>query len=263
MAEPLEELSRIREDDQPAGPAEAEVRLADRPRAFTRWERLQIFLATWLGYLGVWLIGRSLRWEVVGTENYEAARRLGKSFIVAFWHCEIFSAIWYWRKRAMVVMVSQNFDGEYIARIIRKHGYEVARGSSSRSASRVLVEMIRALRKGSEAAVTPDGPRGPRHVAKPGVVLLSKATGATILCFHIVPERAWVLGRSWDRTEIPYPFSRAAIFIAPPIVVPSEADEDGQARQLREVQATLDGLVKRGEEWVGEVRRNKSKGKSQ
>jgi len=244
----LEKLASIANDEAASIAAQVGARTGEA-RSFSLWERVQISFATWAGYLTVWFFGRSLRWEVIGRENYEAAVRLGKSFIVTFWHCEIFSAIWYWRQRGMVVMVSQNFDGEYITRIIKKHGYNVARGSSSRSASRVLVEMIRALRKGLEAAVTPDGPRGPRHVAKPGVVLLSKATGAAILCFHIVPERAWVLGKSWDRTEIPKPFCRTAIFIAPPLVVPPDADEAEQARKLQEVQATLDGLLRRGQQW--------------
>lgn len=250
MAESLEKLATVTGDEEGRIAPEGEARTSEVPRAFTLGERVQIFLAVWAGYLAVWLVGRSLRWEVVGRENYEAAVRLGKSFIVTFWHCEIFSAIWYWRRRGMVVMVSQNFDGEYITRIIKKHGYNVARGSSSRSASRVLVEMIRGLRKGLEAAVTPDGPRGPRHVAKPGVVLLSKATGAAVLCFHIVPERAWVFGKSWDRTEIPKPFCRTAIFIAPPFVVSPDADEAEQARKLQEVQATLDALVERGRQWL-------------
>lgn len=223
---------------------------AENARTFTRWERAKIFVATWIGHFALLLIGRSLRWEIIGWNNYEAARQMGKSFIVTCWHCEIFSGVWFWRKRGMVVMVSQNFDGEYIARIIRKHGYGVARGSSSRSASRVLVEMIRALREGHEAAVTVDGPRGPRHIAKPGVVLLSKATGAAILCFHIVPRRAWVFRKSWDRTEIPHPFTRTTIFIAPPLVVGAEAGEEEQAQKLREVQETLDGLVRQSEAWV-------------
>jgi lysophospholipid acyltransferase (LPLAT)-like uncharacterized protein len=254
---PLENLVEEERDETRASP-NASVQGA---RNFSRWERLQIFLASWLGYFAVLLIGRSLRWEVVGWENYQAAQKLGKNFIVTFWHCEIFPAIWFWRKRGMVVMVSQNFDGEYIARIIKKHGYGVARGSSSRSASRVLVEMIRALRKGSEGAVTPDGPRGPRHVAKPGVVLLSKATGAAILCFHIVPHRAWVLRKSWDRTEIPRPLTRTAIFIAPPIVVAAEAGENEQAAKLREVQETLDGLVTQGEAWLEKAGSGKAKSK--
>lgn len=242
---------------------EDRVQLGENPRIFTRWERLQIFVASWIGYLAVLLIGRTLRWEVVGWENYEAAQELGKSFIVTFWHCEIFSAIWFWRKRGMVVMTSRNFDGEYITRIIQKHGYAAARGSSSRGGARVLVEMIRALRKGREAAVTPDGPRGPRFVAKPGVVLLAKATGGAILCFHIVPQRARIFGKSWDRSEFPQPFSRTAIFIAPPILVAPDADEEEQARKLAEVQVTLDELKRRGDEWVGEARKIKSRVNSQ
>ncbi len=248
MAKAPEKLAEsLEEGGIPA--ADVRVKLRESPRPFLLWERLQIFAASWIGYFAVLLIGRSLRWQVFGRENYEAARQAGKSFIVTFWHREIFSAIWFWRKRGMAVMVSQNFDGEYIARIIKKHGYGVARGSSSRGASRVLVEMIRAMRNGREAAVTPDGPRGPRFVAKPGVVLIAKATGAAILCFHIVPLRAWVLRKTWDRTEIPHPFSPTAIFIAPPVVVPPDANEEEQARKLQEVQATLDELRRRGEEW--------------
>ncbi len=229
---------------------ESQLLLAANPRPFTRWQRLLIFSAGWIGYLAVLLIGRSLRWEVVGKGNYEAAVRRGKSFIVTFWHREIFSAIWYWRQRGMVVMVSQNFDGEYISRIIHRHGYATARGSSSRRASRVLVEMVRTLRKGLEAAVTPDGPRGPKFLAKPGVVQLARLSGASILCFHIVPRRSWVFRKSWDQTEVPKPFARAAIFIAPPIEVPRDIHDDEQAKYVAQVQATLDGLVKRGEEWL-------------
>jgi lysophospholipid acyltransferase (LPLAT)-like uncharacterized protein len=224
-------------------------KLPEGPRIFTLWERVQISLASWVGYLAVLVIGPSLRWEVIGWENHEAARQLKKSLIFAFWHCEILPATWFWRKRGIVVMASQNFDGEYIARTIRMHGYGVARGSSSRGALRALVEMIRAVKKGNEAAFTLDGPRGPRHVAKPGVVALAKATGAPILCFHIVPRKKCVLRKSWDRTEFPRPFTRTAIFIAPPVVVSPEADDELQAKKLREVQETLDELVARGEEW--------------
>ncbi|HLW79759.1 MAG TPA: lysophospholipid acyltransferase family protein [Terriglobia bacterium] len=225
------------------------VELAENPRAFTLWQRAQILIMTWAGYLAVLTIGRSLRWEVHGWEHFESVTGPGKSLIYAFWHNEIFPATWFWRKRGIIVMTSQNFDGEYIGRIIRMHGYGAARGSSSRGGARALVEMIRAMRKGRPTAFTVDGPRGPRHVAKPGAVLLAKASGAPILSFHIALERAWTFRRSWDRTEIPRPFTRAAIFIAPPITVGSEADDQEQARKAQQVQATLDELVRRGQEW--------------
>jgi lysophospholipid acyltransferase (LPLAT)-like uncharacterized protein len=233
-----------------AGNREARVELAENPRPFTLWEKFQILLATWFGYCAVLLIGRSLRWTVLGRESFEAALSTGKPPIFTFWHREIFSATWFWRRRSIVVMTSQNFDGEYIARIIQKHGYGVARGSSSRGATRALKEMIRTMRRGNPTAFTIDGPRGPRYVAKPGSVLLAKATQAPIVCFHIAPRHAYTFYKSWDQFQIPFPFSAVAIFIAPPITVSRDSDEEEQARKLAEVQAALDELVRRGERWL-------------
>jgi lysophospholipid acyltransferase (LPLAT)-like uncharacterized protein len=223
--------------------------LRENPRVFTRWQRVQIFLASWIGYFSVLIFGPSLRWEVFGWENWEAARRAGKGLIYTFWHREIFSACWFWRKRGIVVMTSRNFDGEYIARIIQMHGYGAARGSSTRGASQALAEMIECLGKGVDAAFTIDGPRGPRFVAKRGSILLAKATGAAILCFHVALGRGYVFRKSWDLFQIPYPFSRAATFIAPPIFIAADANEQEQARKLQEVQTALDDLRRRGEEW--------------
>ncbi|HET7215049.1 MAG TPA: lysophospholipid acyltransferase family protein [Terriglobia bacterium] len=226
------------------------VELADNPREFTRWQRFQIFVASWIGYLAVLLIGRTLRWHVDGWENWEAAKGAGKGIIYTFWHREIFSACWFWRRRGIVVMTSQNFDGEYIARIIEMHGYGASRGSSSRGAGRALAEMARCLRSRRDAAFTIDGPRGPRFMAKRGSVILSHSTGAAILCFHIALKSAYVFSKTWDQTQFPHPFSRAAIFIAPPIVVPDGADEAEQNRKQQEVQMALDDLRRRGEAWM-------------
>ncbi len=229
--------------------AQANATLSANPRRFTRWQRLQISAAAWAGYYLTTVIGRSLRWEIHGWENWEAARRAGKGLIYTFWHREICSATWLWRKRGIVVMTSQNFDGEYIARIIGKHGYGAARGSSSRGASRALVEMIRALERGRDAAFTIDGPRGPRFIAKQGSVILSRATGGAILCFHIEPLHSHVFRKSWDLFQLPRPFSRAAAFIAPPIFVPRQSGEGELSAKLQEVQLTLDELQRKGNAW--------------
>ncbi|MBZ5516020.1 MAG: lysophospholipid acyltransferase family protein [Acidobacteriia bacterium] len=203
-----------------------------------------------VGYLAVLLVGWTLRFEVFGWENWEAARKLGKGLIYTFWHREIFAATWFWRKRGIVVMTSQNFDGEYIARIIRWHGYGAARGSSSRGAGRALVEMVRCHRGGRDTAFTIDGPRGPRFVAKRGSVVLSRASGAAILCFHIAVRKAFVFRKSWDQTQFPYPFSKAVVFIAPPIVVPPDSSDAEQDAKQQEVQRALNELRQRGEEWL-------------
>jgi lysophospholipid acyltransferase (LPLAT)-like uncharacterized protein len=233
--------------------------LEENPRAFTFWQRVQIAVASVVGYLAVLLVGRTLRFEVFGWENWGAARQLGKGLIYTFWHREILAATWFWRKRGIVVMTSRNFDGEYIARIIQRHGYGAARGSSSRGAGRALVEMIRCHRIGRDSAFTIDGPRGPRFVAKRGAVIVSRATGAAILCFHIAVRRAFVFRKSWDQTQFPYPFSQAAVFIAPPIVVPEGADDAEQERKQQEVQRTLDELRSRGEQWLAGAENRKLK----
>ncbi len=245
-----EDPAPIAETKQSSDLSEASVVLEENPRAFTLWQRAQIAVASLAGTLAVELVGRTLRFEVFGWENWEAARRAGKGLIYTFWHREIFAATWFWRKRGIVVMTSRNFDGEYIARIIRGQGYGAARGSSSRGAGRALVEMVRAHRAGHDSAFTIDGPRGPRFVAKRGSVILSRATGAAILCFHIAVRRALVFGKSWDQTQFPHPFTRAAVFIAPPIVVRPDATEEEQTRKLQEVQSALDGLHDKGEEWL-------------
>ncbi|MBI4165805.1 MAG: lysophospholipid acyltransferase family protein [Acidobacteria bacterium] len=224
--------------------------LGENPRSFTLWQRVQIATATLVGTLAVEFVGRTLRIEVFGWQNWEAARALGKGLIYTFWHREIFAATWFWRKRGIVVMTSRNFDGEYIARIIRGQGYGAARGSSSRGAGRALVEMVRAHRAGRDSAFTIDGPRGPRFVAKRGAVILSRSTGAAILCFHIAVRRAFVFRKSWDQTQFPLPFTRAAVFIAPPIVVSAQATDAEQDAKQQEVQRTLDELRARGEQWL-------------
>jgi lysophospholipid acyltransferase (LPLAT)-like uncharacterized protein len=151
-------------------------------------------------------------------------------------------------------MSGYNFDARFTADVISRHGYEIARGSASRGGIRALVGMVRAIQRGHDTAFTIDGPRGPRYVAKAGAVMLAKASGAPILCFHIRPSRSWTFAKSWDRTEIPRPFSRTVIFIAPPIVVGQNASDAEQSAKLQEVQAALDGMVQEGDEWARKIR---------
>ena len=222
-------------------------------KELARFQRFQIRVFGWLAAWVVRCIGSSLRWEIHGWENWKAADALGKRIVYAFWHHEIFAATWFWRNRGIVVMSGYNFDARFTAQVIQKLGYEIARGSASRGAARALVGMVRAIQRGHDTAFTIDGPRGPKFVAKPGAVMLAKATGAAILCFHIRPARSWVFSKSWDQTEIPRPFTRIVAFIAPPILVPADADEGGLTQKLAEVQATLDSLVRQGDEWQARI----------
>ena len=147
-------------------------------------------------------------------------------------------------------MTSQSFDGEYIARFIQRFGYGAARGSSTRGAVGAIVEMTRLVRAGSPAGFSIDGPKGPRYVAKMGAVLLAKKTGQPILPFTITSQRFWEAKRSWDGFQVPLPFSRARIEIAPPIYVSADTNDDGLEAKREELQATLDQINAQGEVWA-------------
>src|SRR6185369_4758339 len=195
------------------------------------------------------LIGRTVRWEMIGWENWEAANKDGHIPIYTFWHNRVFLSTYFWRRRRIVVMTSQSFDGEYIARFIQRFGYGAARGSSTRGSVRAVIEMIRLMRHGQPAAFTIDGPKGPRHVAKMGAVILAKKTGNPILPFTVTPARYWSFTKSWDAFIVPKPFSRARLEMAQPIFVRSDADEAEMEARRCELQDALDGLESRGKVW--------------
>jgi len=192
-------------------------------------------------FIAIKLIGRTVKFKVNGWENWEAASREGKTPIYTFWHDRVFLATYFWQRRRIVVMTSRSFDGEYIARFIQRFGYGAARGSSSRGATGAIVEMVRLMRAGSPTAFTIDGPRGPRHVAKMGAVLLAKKTGNPVLPFTINAENSWRVN-SWDRPQIAKPFSRAQVHIARPIFVPSNASDAELEAKRNELQRSLDDL---------------------
>ena len=163
---------------------------------------------------------------------------------MAFWHGRILPATYYFRRRGIVVITSDNFDGEWIARIIERFGYGTARGSTSRNAARALLQLTREMAQGKAAGFTLDGPRGPARRAQVGAVWLAKASGHPMLPFHIEAARHWTT-RSWDRTQVPKPFSRMALVIGEPIPVASTADDAAIEAKRVELEQALQRLEAR------------------
>ena len=211
-------------------------------------KRVLIRLADVVFYWLIRIIGRTVRWEIEGWEHWEAATNGGQVPIYTFWHDRVFLSTYFWRNRGIVVMTSQSFDGEYIARFIQRLGYGAARGSSTRGGIGALVEMIRLMKAGQPTGFTLDGPKGPRYIAKPGATLLAKKTGAPVLPFCITPAKYWTIN-SWDKFQIPRPFTRALLDIAPPLFVAARADDAQLATHNQELQTTLDALTEKGEKW--------------
>ena len=215
---------------------------------YTWRDRLGIRAADLFFYWLIRLICSTVRWETEGAEHLDSIYRSGHRSIFTFWHSCIFSATWYWRKRGIVVMSSKSKDGEFTSRFITRFGYGTARGSSTRGAGRALAEMTECLDNGIDVAFTIDGPKGPAYVAKPGAVTLARHSGQAIFPFHIAAKRYWELP-SWDRLQIPKPFTRAVTLIAEPIYVARQATAEEIEEKQQAVQQALDKLRAKGEEW--------------
>jgi hypothetical protein len=222
-------------------------------RRFSLRQRILLWLISWASYLAISLIGPTLRYSISWEEppsppgaNYE------KPVIYSLWHRAVFAGAWLWRKAGAAVMVSRSFDGEYIARTIEKLGFVAVRGSSSRGGAKALLGLRSQLEQGIPVVFTIDGPRGPKYVAKPGPVLLSRASALPMAAFYVALSDAWVLN-TWDALMIPKPFSKALVRVSAKMRVPAEADDAQMAEFHRQLQAALERVTRFAEEHVAQV----------
>jgi lysophospholipid acyltransferase (LPLAT)-like uncharacterized protein len=172
---------------------------------------------------------RTVSWKVEGEEHYDAIIRSGRQPIIAFWHARILPATWFFRSRGIVALTSANFDGQWIARVIEHLGNRTIAGSSSRGGMRALLRLKREITSGHPVAFALDGPRGPARVPQPGALWLAAATGHPILPFHAESSAHWEVS-SWDRTQVPKPFSTVAIVLGAPVIVGEGGMEEGRQR---------------------------------
>ena len=210
---------------------------------------MQIPVIAWAVYWFIRLVGPTLRTEVLGTHNAIQIGSSGEPGIGAFWHRCIFPAVWIWRNRGIVVLNTVNFDGQWTRRVIERLGFGTAQGSSSRGGMEGLAAMARYLDAGRHVAFTIDGPRGPRYVAKPGPIILARRTGRPIFVFHIAVQRGHTFKKSWDLFRLPFPFSRAVMFVPSPVRVPTDADSETMKSKQAEMQAALERVRDLAESW--------------
>ena len=156
-------------------------------------KRAQVAAIAGVGYPLVNALGHTLRWRVEGLEYLDAIHASGRQPVMGFWHGRILPATFYFRRRGIVVITSENFDGEWIARVIERFGYGTARGSTSRGGLKAMLQLVRDMERGRAAGFTLDGPRGPARVAQPGALWLARTTGNPVLPFHLEASRAWTL----------------------------------------------------------------------
>lgn len=191
---------------------------------FTLRQRILLATVPRLVWLLLHALGRTWRFEVIASDGVTPAFHgfTPSREIYCFWHQCVLACAYYYRSTHATIVISQSFDGELITRVLQLFGYSAVRGSSSRGGAQALLGLQRVLDSGRPAIFTADGPRGPIHRAKSGPIRLARIADAPIGCFHLHPQRCWTL-RSWDRFQIPRPFTRIVVSWGPWMTVPSDS----------------------------------------
>jgi len=198
------------------------------------------------------LLGSTMRVREIGREHLEAARRsaAGGRVAFAFWHGHQFPLVHTWRRRGVAILTSLSRDGTLQSLVLGGLGYYIIRGSASRGAVRGLVGIIRTVKEGRDCAFAVDGPRGPYHEVKPGVLFTAQKTGSAIVPITCSVRRARIFTRAWDRYILPWPLTRVVVAYGeslpvPPGTAPEEIEALGTelARRLDELTASAEAAL--------------------
>jgi lysophospholipid acyltransferase (LPLAT)-like uncharacterized protein len=220
----------------------------DSSLSFFAQMRVQVFAA--LGAALLKGISATVRWEQAELSEPTYKDVEGKAAIITFWHDRQLMMFpgYFSRRSKLVALASRHSDGRIIAGILEWLGFRTVAGSSSRGGAVALKQLVGLVREGWDVGITPDGPRGPRHVIKDGVVKLAQLTGAPIIPCSYSTQHRWCF-RSWDKIFLPKPFTRGIYLFAPPIFVERNLTEEGMAAAVALVQSEVDRVTRLCEEY--------------
>ena len=186
-------------------------------------EKLKIegWLARWLiafGFRLLQLWARTLRFEIEDRAGV-VGRRVTENYIGALWHNRLLVFPFVLRRflpqRHGAALISASRDGDLIADVVKRFGYDVIRGSSSRMGASAILQLAEVLASGRDVVITPDGPRGPAYELGPGIIFLAQKSGAAVVPMNLEYSHCWRLG-SWDRFIVPRPFAKVRVLINRP-----------------------------------------------
>lgn len=188
-------------------------------------------IASWLAYTVIRLLMSTYRIRLLNTHHRDDGKKVHPqgSICLVVWHEHCLGCIIAHRHQSYAPLASLSQDGDVATFTFRRFGYRTIRGSSSRGGHEARAELVSFCQQGWSAAITIDGPRGPRRIVKSGAIDIARKSGAAIVPAITVANREWRL-RSWDKFQIPKPFAKVDIIYGPPIIVPP--DTDGQEFDL-------------------------------
>ncbi|MFH2044919.1 MAG: lysophospholipid acyltransferase family protein [Pseudomonadota bacterium] len=221
--------------------------MAEFIKDLTLTERFKLsvlsLLASWLVQL--WF--RTVRVKIINKEIYEEYFVNNKNkgnIILGSWHRHIIFVFYFFRKiKNGIIMVSRSKDGELISRVGHRLGYATARGSSSKGGRDALRTIITFVKKAGGETIfcgtAVDGPKGPARVLKKGLLVLAKSTGSYFIPMACSGTKVITFHKAWDKTIIPYPFSRMIIKFGEPIMIPKDISED----ELERLRANTENIL--------------------
>jgi lysophospholipid acyltransferase (LPLAT)-like uncharacterized protein len=206
-----------------------------------RWRRLQLWVIQHVGaaVLRLWFATIRLRWS--GSE-FAGPPRGRRNAIFVFWHQRLLCFLYTHRGSEGHVLVSRSRDGEIVARLLLGLGFAPVRGSSRRGGAGAVRELLDVVGDGRDVGITPDGPRGPARVCKPGAIYLASRSGLPLVPLSVSYRRFWAL-QSWDRFQLPWPWTSAVVHAGEPIWVPADLDAEGVEAWRARVEAALEQVT--------------------
>lgn len=198
-------------------------------------KKLVEWFGPWLAYHVIRVLGRTMRLEVVNPHIQQQFVKNGIPGIGVFWHDRLLMMPFAYEGKNLSFLVSPHRDGQVVGRALKKFGFIPILGSSTRGGASAIKSMMRAIRNGSDIAIVPDGPRGPRHRLQFGVIELARRTGAPILPISFSASKKKIFN-TWDRFLLPYPFSKGVFVWGEPIYV----DRYGDREYLEEMRCLVE-----------------------
>ncbi len=177
------------------------------------------------------LLNLFLRTEIVGEENLKSVWERGEQAIIPFWHDQLFLLVFGYPDKSVKLLISASKDGELLARTMKYFGKETVRGSSSRGGRAAFKQMLNLCKDPIDIVLTPDGPRGPRHEIKDGVLQLARLSGRPVVPLAFVCSNGHRF-KSWDRFLFPYPVGRGIYSYGEPLYFDKQEGVDGFRQRL-------------------------------
>jgi lysophospholipid acyltransferase (LPLAT)-like uncharacterized protein len=199
-------------------------------------KKLVAWLGPWLAYWAIKILAWTMRFEEIHSEILRDFLEKGSPVIGAFWHGRLLMMPIIYKGKNLSFLVSPHRDGQVVGKALERFGFHAILGSSHRKGFSGFKQMVKA--HGSDIAIVPDGPRGPRYQVQSGVIELAKLTGRAVVPLAFSASKRKILN-TWDQFLVPYPFSKGVFILGAPVVV----EQNGDRAHLEEKRILLENRL--------------------